>query len=215
MSYGVYLTTTDGRPFITPESTPVSLLTKVTASGNGSASTTVSVDTSLVNIPFILSDAPAFVGVGYGANQLTVSAHRMDDSGGAVNLQAYIFSVVPPALPKWGIALWDATGKCILTNETRVLRDVTTIGSKGDDSAGININQSIAGKWAIMPDIAGYLYGVYQQAPIVIVQGFYAQYNGASTQVSSVLASSIPTGTQGSITNSKNSIRAIDASLYD
>ena len=214
--YGVYLTTTDGRPFITANTVPVSLLTKVVASGSGKATASITIDGSAMNIPFVLSDAPAFASYSLNANTMTVTCRRTDDTGGTVNMQVYVFSTKTPVPPKWGIALWNSQGKCILTNETRVLRDIRTVGTKGSSSAGgTAINQTIAGKWAIMPDLAGNTAGVINQAPFSIPQAFFARYNGSTTQISSILASTPPTAGQGSSTNSQNSVKAIDASLYD
>lgn len=214
--YGVYLTTTDGRPFITSNSIPVSLLTKATASASGKVSVSVNIDPSMVNIPFVLSDAPAFPSYSIVGSVMTITCHRTSDTGGAINMQVYVFSTKVPVPPKWGIALWNAQGKCILTNETRVLRDIRTIGTKGvPASSGTSINQTITGKWAILPDLAGQLSGVVNQGPFSIVQPFFAQYNGTSTVISSILASNIPVGGQGSLTNTQNSVKCIDASLYD
>lgn len=214
--YGVYLTTTDGRPFITPSSIPVSLLTKATASGSGKVSVSVNIDASLINLPFVLSDAPAFPSYSIAGNVMTITCHRTSDTGGTINMQAYVFSIKAPVPPKWGIALWNAQGRCILTNETRVLRDIRTFGTKGAPaSSGTSINQTITGKWAIMPELAGQLSGVVNQGPFSIVQPFFAQYNGTSTIISSILASNIPVGGQGSLTSTQNSVKAIDASLYD
>lgn len=214
--YGVYLTTTDGRPFITPETTPVSLLGKYTASGDGVATAVITIDPSVINIPFVLSDAPAVHSVGYSGTQMTVRSSRQDSTGGAVNMQLYVFSIKAPTLPKWGVAIWNAAGKCILTNETRVLRDIVTIGTKGDPgTSGTSINQTRAGKWAIMPELAGNLAGVINQSPFSIPQIFFSRYDGTNTQISSVLATTPPTGGQGTTTSAQSSVKAIDASLYD
>ncbi|WP_034913070.1 hypothetical protein [Erwinia sp. 9145] len=215
-NYGVYLTTTDGRPFITPDSMPMNLLTKVTASGNGMASATINIDSGAINLPFIISDALAYASYSMSGNTMTLTAHTTDDNGGAVNMEAYVFSVKEPALPKWGVAIWNAQGRCILTNETRVLRDIKTIGTKGGTgSAGTSINQTIAGKWAILPEIAGVMSGVFQQRPISIVQPFFSRYINGSSQISSIMASTPPTGTQGTLTSTLNSVKAINAALYD
>lgn len=44
-------------------------------------------------------------------------------------LTAYVFAIFPQTLPAWGFAIWDATGKLVLTNESRVLSDLQTIGT--------------------------------------------------------------------------------------
>lgn len=213
--YGVYMTTSDGRVFITPQTTPVSLFKKITGSGNGVASASLTIDTSMVNIPFVVANAAAFPSMSISGNTMTIDCHTQDDNGGNISFEAYIFSTVPPTLPKWGAAIWGPTGKLILTNETRVLTDIKTIGTKGENTAGAAINQTLDGKWAIMPDLAGVLIGVYQQRPVQIGQPFFAKYTNGKTQITSVLASAPPPGISGSINNSKNSVKAINAALYD
>jgi hypothetical protein len=48
--------------------------------------------------------------------------------------------------PDYGLAVWDASGTLILTNETRTLSDVVTLGTAGvDASSGYNINTTLAG----------------------------------------------------------------------
>lgn len=215
-TYGVYLTTTDGRPFITSDTTPVNLLGKYTASGYGSASVNVTIDPTVINIPFVLSDSPSGSSAAYSGNVLTVKSDRTDSTGGNVSIQVYVFSIKTPVPPKWGIALWNAAGKCILTNETRVLRDIATIGTKGDDNAsGSALNTTRQGKWAIQPDLAGVVSGVVNQRPFTIPVIFYAQFNGVNTTIGSVWAATPPTSGQGTLTSTRNSVRAINASLYD
>lgn len=220
MSWGALITADDGTPFITDESTPINLAGKYTNTGTSGASVSVTVDTSLVLLPFVLTNVEAYITYSISGSTLTVTAQQTVGKTDSVTLTVYLFSTKAQTPPAWGAAAWDKNGKCILTNETRVLTDVQIVGTKGQSTAGVNINTSKAGKWAIVPDWAGYIVGVVQTGggprPVQIYIGFTAVYNGATTRFYSIYAETPPTGMQsGNIINSMSALRIIDASRYD
>lgn len=76
-------------------------------------------------------------------------------------MDVYFFSIFPQPLPKYGLAIWDASGTCILTNETRTLSDLEKVGGGGAASDnGINTNILKSGKWGCVPEYLGIATGV-------------------------------------------------------
>lgn len=152
--YGALISLPNGNPFITPDSTPMTLYRKVTANstfrGNfNSASASVTIDGQKGGIAFARTSAPAKISASKSGNTFSVDASNY--RGSAFVLEAYFFAIYPLTLPAWGVAIWDAEGTLVLTNESRVLSDLTTIGSPGAVSGGININTYMPGKWAVNP----------------------------------------------------------------
>lgn len=220
MTYGVLIASEDGTPYITEESTPISLQGKYSGSGNGSVTITANINTEDVTIPFCYATADAYFTYGISGNVITVSARQT--VGQSTNFTAflYLFTTREQVPPEWGVAIWDKNFKCILTNETRVLTDVRTIGTKGGADSGLNLNVNRVGKWAIVPDLAGYAVGVINTGqgprPIQVQFSFTASYNGSVTAIKPVMNEAAPSGTGNiSYIDSKCIIRAIDASRYD
>lgn len=152
--YGALISLPNGNPFITPDSTPMTLYRKVTVNstfgGNfNSASASVTIDSQKGGIAFARTSAPAKISASKSGNTFSVDASNY--RGSAFVLEAYFFAIYPLTLPAWGVAIWDAEGALVLTNESRVLSDLTTIGSPGAVSGGLNIDTYMAGKWAVNP----------------------------------------------------------------
>ncbi|WP_153752835.1 MULTISPECIES: hypothetical protein [unclassified Citrobacter] len=152
--YGALISLPNGNPFITPDSTPMTLYRKVTVNstfgGNfNSASASVTIDGQKGGIAFARTSAPAKISASKSGNTFSVDASNY--RGSAFVLEAYFFAIYPLILPAWGVAIWDAEGTLVLTNESRVLSDLTTIGSPGAVSGGLNIDTYMAGKWAVNP----------------------------------------------------------------
>ncbi len=152
--YGALISLPNGNPFITPDSTPMTLYRKVTVNstfgGNfNSASASVTIDGQKGGIAFARTSAPAKISASKSGNTFNVDASNY--RGSAFVLEAYFFAIYPLTLPAWGVAIWDAEGTLVLTNESRVLSDLTTIGSPGAVSGGLNIDTYMAGKWAVNP----------------------------------------------------------------
>ncbi|QLS55365.1 hypothetical protein HV314_14990 [Citrobacter sp. RHBSTW-00887] len=152
--YGALISLPNGNPFITPDSTPMTLYRKVTVNstfgGNfNSASASVTIDGQKGGIAFARTSAPAKISASKSGNTFSVDASNY--RGSAFVLEAYFFAIYPLTLPARGVAIWDAEGTLVLTNESRVLSDLTTIGSPGAVSGGLNIDTYMAGKWAVNP----------------------------------------------------------------
>ena len=152
--YGALISLPNGNPFITPDSTPMTLYRKVTVNSTfggdfNRASASVTIDGQKGGIAFARTSAPAKISASKSGNTFSVDASNY--RGSAFVLEAYFFAIYPLTLPAWGVAIWDAEGTLVLTNESRVLSDLTTIGSPGAVSGGLNIDTYMAGKWAINP----------------------------------------------------------------
>lgn len=220
MTWGLYIAAADGTPYITDESEPISLVNKQTTTGTGSATVSLTVDSNLVALPFVVTSKEAYVTYSISGSTLTITATQQVGKSESLTLWVYLFSTQAQIPPAWGMAIWDKNGKCILTNETRVLTDVQVIGTKGQATAGVNINVTKAGKWAMVPDWAGYFVGVVSTGggprPVQIYVGFTAVYDGTNTHFYSFYAELPPTNIiSGNILNSMSALKVIDASRYD
>ncbi|HAT2623024.1 TPA: hypothetical protein I8275_004749, partial [Citrobacter freundii] len=152
--YGALISLPNGNPFITPDSTPMTLYRKVTvnstlASKFNSATASVVINGQKGGIVFARTSAAAKISASKNGNTFSVSASNY--RGSSFVLEAYFFAIYPLTLPAWGVAIWDAEGTLVLTNESRVLSDLTTIGSPGAATGGLNIDTYMAGKWAVNP----------------------------------------------------------------
>ncbi len=119
-------------------------------------------------------------------NTITIDFLRPNATGTAY---VYFFSIFPQTKPDYGLAVWDASGTLILTNETRTLSDVVTLGTAGvDASSGYNINTTLAGKWACMPAMLGLITGVVsaggQPQPYSAIYKSMAKLEGSNTRIS-------------------------------
>lgn len=227
MSYGAMIDV-NGNPFITPNSTPFALYKKTTHSGSGG-------DTGAVYIP-VPNDIPCMVfakttetGVGTGmtAYRFTEGANsgnvyfRASNSGGeSFTATVYIFGIYNLTLPSWGMAIWDSAGKLILTNETRVLSDLSTIGTPGQATGGVFIDtgNSLSGSWAVAPRRLGAIIseqlvgGIPQRYTIDVYST--ANYNGSRTRIRGAAYNTAP-GSQTGTTNVGCTITAINTANYD
>lgn len=219
--YGALITLENGNPFITPNSTPFCLYRKVTVSSSSTggnfqgASTDIPIDASYPAIVFCKTSNMATVGATRVGNVIKVSSSS--PRGLVHTLTAYVFAIFPQTLPRWGMAVWDESGKLVLTNESRVLSDLVTIGTPGNDG-GINIDQTLTGSYAIVPAILGSsLWQITVQGqPVIINITAYAGafYNGSTTRIN---AQASQTGQGGPVggTNTGIAITAIDTAAYD
>lgn len=152
--YGVMLSLDNGNPFITPDSTPMTLYTKtaVASTFNGdfnNASSAVNIVNHKAGVVFARTSAPAMITATKSGNLFTVAASNYRRS--AFTLECYFFAIVPLSAPQWGIAIWDAAGTLVLTNESKVMTDLATVGTPGAATGGVNIDTIWAGKWAVNP----------------------------------------------------------------
>ncbi|MDA8481261.1 hypothetical protein NNO04_21630 [Citrobacter sp. Awk 4] len=219
--YGALIALENGNPFITPQSTPFCLYRKVTVNSANTggnyqgASMEVPIDASYPAIVFCKTSNTATVGATRIGNAIRVGSSS--PSGYAHTLTAYIFAIFPQTLPKWGMAIWDEDGKLVLTNESRVLSDLITIGAPGNNG-GIKIDQTLNGSYAIVPAILGsslWQISVQGQPIIINVTAFAgALHNGTTTRISAV-GSQIGQGSSVGGTNTGMAITAINTAAYD
>ncbi|MCE0846041.1 hypothetical protein LVQ79_10835 [Buttiauxella sp. A2-C1_F] len=219
--YGALIALENGNPFITPQSTPFCLYRKVTvnsANVGGSyqgASMDIPIDASYPAIVFCKTSNAATVGATRVGNMISVGSSS--PRGDSHTLTAYVFAIFPQTLPAWGMAIWDENGKLVLTNESRVLSDLVTVGTPGN-GGGINIDQTLSGSYAIVPALLGSsLFQVMVQGqPVIVNVTAYAGalFNGTTTRIN---AQGSQTG-QGSAvggTNTGMAITAINTAAYD
>lgn len=222
MAYGAYIDV-NGNPFITPNSTPMALYRKVTV--QSSSSRNFNSATASVNIPGGSSLIAFGRTSGYAALSSSISWQTISLSASNYNvtpftLEAYFFAIFPQTLPAWGMAIWDESGKLILTNETRVMTDLVTIGTPGASTGGVFIDQTFPGqKLAVAPAILGavLLQGPPQQGQPTIqpVTAYTACHNdGNGTRFRSATSSSASGGSMGT-SNLGNIMQAIEVSKYD
>ncbi|MBD9990241.1 hypothetical protein FOT49_10225 [Citrobacter freundii] len=221
--YGALISLPNGNPFITPDSTPMTLYRKVTVNSTlggdfNSASASVTIDGQKGGIAFARTSAPAKISASKTGNTFSVDASNY--RGSAFVLEAYFFAIYPLTLPTWGVAIWDAEGTLVLTNESRVLSDLTTIGSPGAVSGGLNIDTYMAGKWAVNPMGLGSVLLHAGSAPggQPIIQsvdvGTGCFNDGAGTRIKG-LSSTTANGSSIGTTNSGIVITAINTAAYD
>ncbi|ATE86092.1 hypothetical protein Sd1_gp26 [Shigella phage Sd1] len=227
MSYGAMIDV-NGNPFITPNSTPFALYKKTTHSGSGGM-------TGSVYIP-VPNDIPCMVfakttetntGTGIAAYRFTSGPNSgnvyftaQNSSGENFTATVYIFGIFTQTLPDWGMAIWDAAGKLILTNETKVLSDLRTIGTPGQAGGGINIDteSSLSGSWAVSPRRLGAIIseqivgGIPQRYTIDLYTT--ANYNGSRTRIRAAGYNTVPGSQTGSINTGVTAV-AINTSNYD
>lgn len=159
--YGVLLANTSGEIWVSPSSIPLALFTKRTgalpSNQGGTLTVSVSYDATKPIIPFVYTTGECAISWSVSGGVCSVTFSR-SASG---NYEIYFFTIFQQTPPAFGIAIWDATGKCILTNETRTLADMNKLGDPNSAaSSGININQVLSGKWGCVPDSFGAVTGV-------------------------------------------------------
>lgn len=132
-------------------------------------------------------------------------------------LTAYVFAIFPQTLPAWGFAVWDANRKLVLTNESRVLSDLQTLGTPGA-GGGINIDQTLSGSWAVAPAQLGQTIIVNDATrppTVYTISAFTScRFNGSSTRLNAG-GVSVGTGSPGGGTNTGIAITAINTAAYD
>lgn len=115
-----------------------------------------------------------------------------------------------------GMAIWDAAGKLVLTNESRVLSDLQTIGTPGANG-GINIDQTLSGPWAVAPAQLGQSIVVNNSTrpPTIYTINAYSacRFDGANTRIN---AGDLHWHRlSGRVTNTGISLTAINTAAYD
>lgn len=196
MSYGALLTYEDGTPFYLDGTRPMALVRKqrfnVSATDNSGSGVGIALDTVGVYpfLYFVIFDQPdgwGYMTMSDGVQRMVVGAF----SSGTVSGTIYCFGVTTQVLPAggWGVAVWDANGTLILTNETNTLKGVGIVVPSGPADTTAYLNQTVGGKVAIIPGRCGA--DVYQQMvggnPItqIITYSTGAYFDGSNTLVRS------------------------------
>lgn len=221
MAFGAIITDAAGVPFYIDGTMPLTLIEKrVLTVGVGETNTVLFADDGVLRFVFTNSNAPQ--GTNETCEALLVSGGNwiLRSVGAARTINVYIFGYQYQPIPAWGVQINDAQGRCILTNESKVLRDVQAYGNPADNlSSGMQINTTIAGTWAIAPMNTGYYTAVTNAGgqPQSIVRAYYAsaRYNGSTTQLTSGFIGNSGSGEQNQVlTNFRNRITAINVARY-
>lgn len=219
--YGALLIDQQGNPYYILDTMPLCLISKQSFSRTAvNGVIDIHDDDSTFRYVFCRGSA---VGVNfyYALNQTSGKYAIFSSGPGTYTVDVYIFGYQYQTPPKVGIAIWDAQGRCVITNETKVLRGVTTVGdSSNPNNSGYNVTGNLSGDWAIAPDILGYMTGVINQGgqvyPFVAPAYSSAYKSGANTIIKAEFRGDSGGGGAGNIqyTNHRNTIKAIDISRY-
>ncbi|WP_338512177.1 hypothetical protein VRC35_06685 [Erwinia aphidicola] len=158
----------------------------------------------------------------YYLDTVTTGSYVVDSrgAGSGYTLDVYVFGYQYQTPPKYGIAIWDAAGRCVITNETKVLRGVEVVGNQADPSAsGYNATATLVGEWAVAPDVMGSFNGVINQGgqvyPIQAIAYTSAYKSGSSTVIKSEFVGDSGSGASNvQFYNRRNTIKAINVSIY-
>lgn len=223
MSYGGMLTDASGVPFYIDGTMPLTLLEKrVVTSVNGLGSYDLVANDGTLRLIFLQAADSDFT-TPTNCEWLVVEngLWRLYTNGSPRTINVFIFGYAVQPVPAWGIQINNSAGQCILTNETRPLRDVQSFGDISSDStSGYFISTTLSGSWAIAPQATGVFtavdIGSGQARP---VQAWYygvARYNGTQTILRSAYRGS-NTGTNlqnPSYINSRTKLTAINVARY-
>lgn len=208
--YGAMLLLNNGNPFVTPESTPLCLFGRYNFTQNDIIN-----NRSRVNLG---GDYTAIAFCKANKNGVVVTAIRIGNEivigGGSAltdsqgfTITAYIFAIFPQTLPRYGMAIWDSSGRLVLTNESKVLSDLITVGTPGTQG-GVYIDQTLSGSYAVSPAVLGARVG--QGA---VTAGTACYYNGSTTRIFATAMQYNPN--LPGIINNGNAIIAIKTDIYD
>lgn len=156
--FGALLRNKNGYLFHTKNTTPLSFLKKITVR-NSSVGV---VDSGiLINQPCVMFMCNLHSSLYCPAETMSVNGRWAITYGGwsagnstKYDLDIYVFTLIyPHPLPKnkYGMAIWDERGNCILTNETRPLCDLHSVAIAEGKS------KTLIGKWAVVPFLSGYI----------------------------------------------------------
>lgn len=219
MSYGVLLTTDSGEVWVSPESSPLALVSKKVATYTGGTLViTQTFDADKPMIPFarINSNGTAII---YTEMTPGTCSVKLRNALSGTQIEVYFFTIFTQQPPDYGLAIWDENKKCILTNETRTLADLVKIGGAGNSSNnGIGTNQLMTGKWACMPDYLGIAVGIITQGGTRPWQSSYrslARAEGSKTRIIAYGDGGTPVGVENlGFTDGHAQVIAIDVSRY-
>lgn len=226
MAYGAMLTDSAGIPFYIGDTMPLTLLEKrvlnvPAVSGSG---TVINIFNNDGAIRFVFANSNASQGNGLSTCEvleLSGGIWSLRCAGPARTVNVYIFGYQFQPVPAWGIQINDSQGRCILTNETKVLSDVQKLGNEGSETgSGLNANFTLSGEWAVAPVYTGNYTGTVsvggQVYPVVAQYASSARFNGSGTQITSgyIGNTSSGGGGTGTLTNYRNRLVAVNVQRY-
>lgn len=150
----------DGTPFYIDGTMPMALIRvqrfELSATANSGTGQSITLDSSTGNphlyfIRFEQVDGWGYQCVYSGNHTMIVGASR----SGTVSGYIYVFGMQVQTPPTWGIAIYNAAGECVLTNETRVLKGLDTATPTGSPGTAVYLNEVVSGKKAIIPGKCG------------------------------------------------------------
>jgi len=221
--FGALLEDTDGNPFYVDDTMPLCLVSKITKKLN--------VSNSLGGVIQVHPNDGAVRFVFCKGNKAEVNFYYTFDSSSGMYIvncsgpgdfivDVYIFGYQYQIPPAWGMAIWDTQRRCIITNQTKVLRGVQPQGSNGAESAGFNVDTTLVGEFAVAPDCLGYMSGVINQGgqvyPFMAPAYTSAYFNGTTTRIKGAFRGDTGGGGAGNIqyVNHRNTIKAINVNMY-
>lgn len=222
VKYGVLLATAAGEVWVTPDSSPIALQARKTVTLLGTSGFNTQVTHTFPSgqpvVAFVHCTVEVEITQTISGNTITVDFLRPNATGTAY---VYFFSIFPQTKPVYGLAIWNAAGTLILTNETRTLSDVVTLGTAGvNASSGYNINATLAGKWACIPTMLGLITGVVfagsQPQAYSAIYKSMAKLEGSNTRIFA-RPQTTPNGNIQNVaySNMRNVIMAINCANYD
>lgn len=230
MKFGAYLGDSNALGWVTPDVTPMHFFRKMSSNISFGGSTTsirvgLNVSSSELIIPFVQFSNPSYAP--YSVMQAENGVWTILVQSGfsySTTISVYIFKIViPQPLPKskYGIAIFDATGNCILTNESNPLRILEEITLRGVSGVGISAqtktyqNKSIA----VFPRGTGNVVGRINppSGPPILRPSFksYVALRSGSNTLLSPTGTDAAAGTPSSFYAPYVKTYVIDTSIYD
>jgi len=166
MSFGAMMLREDGTPFYIDGTLPFSLTRRqdfsVDATVNSGNGASIQLDSTggqpfIYFVRFFQRDSWGYMQQSNGLNYLVAGAFTSGICSGTI----YGFSMQYQNVPAWGIAIYDESGRCVITNETKTLRGVGIVNPTGNPSTSGYLNETIGGSKAIVVGRTGA--DVYQQ----------------------------------------------------
>jgi len=222
-TWGAMLTDTAGVPFYIDDTMPLCMISKTTytlnLNGGTVASQAIHSNDGAVRFIFVNSPDPnVYFWYAYDSTSAMWRIYASCQGASTFRLNVYVFGYQYQTPPKWGIAIWDAQARCVITNETKVLRGVSPVGTEGAESAGYNISTTLTGNIAVAPAMTGAVTGVIQSGGTRPFEARYytsAYYNGSTTLIKSLATDAVAGGVQNiTYTNFRNRIISTDMSRY-
>lgn len=226
MGYGALLTDAAGVPFYIGDTMPLTLIEKrvITIPGASGSGVVINLFNNDGAVRFVFVNSNGAQGIRQNtceALELSAGVWSLRCAGATRTANVYIFGYQFQPVPAWGIQINDAQGRCILTNETKVLRDVQKLGNEGSDAdSGFQANFTLNGEWAVAPAYTGSYVGTVSQGgqvyPVVAQYASSARFNGSTTQITSGYIGNLNTGGGGSgtLTNYRNRLVAVNIQRY-